>query len=58
MESSDKAKIDIHLDHMTLDPAFKPVNEFLGKLSYYHKIVSGILVGIGIIFGIITILVS
>jgi len=51
-------KIDNWNDRAGLIEFYTGLHEFLGKLSFHHKRVSGVLLGIALIFGIIAILVS
>ena len=53
-----RKKIDHYNDRAGLIESFQRLHYALGYLSWHHKMVSGVLVGIGIIFGIIGILYS
>jgi len=53
-----RQKIDNWNDRAGIIEYYKGLHESLGYLSYYHKIVSGVLVSIGLFFGIIAVLVS
>lgn len=53
-----KPKIDKWNDRAGLVESFTGFHESLGLLSFHHKKVSGVLIGIGIIFGVLSVLVS
>jgi len=53
-----RGKIENYNDRAGLIESFKRVHVTLGYLNFHHKFVSGSLVGIGIVFGIIGILLS
>jgi len=53
-----KPKIDKWNDQAGLQEFYTGLHEFLGKLSFHHKKVTGVLGSIGIVFGLLSILVS
>jgi len=51
-----RPQISLYIDRKTLVEYYRRWNLFLGQLNYRHSVVTSILVGIGVIFGVLSIL--